>query len=425
MTTMVNSDVLAVQLETVAPLVSEYYDHEDTLFSRFAKMVSHEQSSRDMRIPIPMRPGGKFRQQSFDAVDFGRGSGEHFEYAVIAPIGTSIAFELSDQTLISTNSNAKAITDILSRQLASGMVEYKIYKDKLLQTSGTGILGTISVVASTLLTMASPFYVQLLRYGQDITIFSSAQTTYRGAATITDIDTTANTITIDALPAGTIATDVVCVGNLTTASPGATVTAPTSIYGLSYHHNNASTGTWLGLNRASFGNALRTPLVTASSTLTTNYMNRMFAQIEMNLGQDVMDTGRWILYGHTVQCMQWSELGQLISEITLNQGNAPNGDVDLLMNRKRLRVIGGVEVVSSIHADRTRIDLIDCDNWIRGTGKEVGIHDMAGQSKLPLRGASGGYGGGQLWYITAQEQFAVKNPRRGAYISTLTEPSVL
>lgn len=418
MATMVNSDVVGVQLETVTQVVSEYYEHEDTLFARFQKMVSHDQSSRDMRIPIPMYPGGKFRQMSFDAQDFGRGSGEHFEYAAIAPVATGIAFELSDQAILATNGSARAVVDVLARQLAAGTVEYKVYKDKLLQTAGNGVLGTISSISTLTLTMASPFYVQLLRYGQDITIYDATQANYRGAATITAISPTANTITIDVLPAGTIATDVVCVGGLSGVTP-------TSIYGLSYHHSNASTGTWLGLNRANFGDALRTPLVTATSTLTTNYMNRLFAQLEMNLGQDVMDTGRWILYGHTVQCMQWAELGQLIAEVTLNQGNAPNGDVDILMSRKRLRQIGGVELVSSIHANRTRIDLIDCDNWIRGTTKEVGIHDMAGQTKLPLRGASGGYGGGQLWYITASEQFAVKNPRRGAYINSLTEPSVL
>lgn len=165
--------------------------------------------------------------------------------------------------------------------------------------------------------------------------------------------------------------------------------------------------------------------MTASGTLTTNHMNRMFAGVTMGLGQDVMDTGRWFIYLHTTQRMQWAELGQLISEITLNQGNAPNGNVDLLMDRKRAQVIGGIEVVESIHADRTRIDLIDADNWIRGTYKEIGIHDMAGQPKIALRGTSGGYGGGQLWYITAAEQFAVKNPRRGAYINTLTEVSVV
>lgn len=421
-TTMVNSDVLAVQLETVTQAVSEYYEHEDALVSRFAKMVSHDQSSRDMRIPIPMYPGGKFRQISFEG-DFGRGSGEHFEYAAVAPIETAIALELSDKVIYTTNSTAKAVTDVVARQVAMGLTEYKLYKDKLLQTAGTGILGTISSIGGTgnlTWTMASPFYVQLLRYGQEVSVYtSSSQTALRGngVATIVGIDTVNNTITVDANPSGVAANDVVCVGGLT-------ATPPTSIYGLAYHHSSAATGYWLGLNRATFP-GLRTPTVTASGTLTTNHMNRMFAGVTMGLGQDVMDTGRWFIYLHTTQRMQWAELGQLISEITLNQGNAPNGNVDILMDRKRAQVIGGIEVVESIHADRTRIDLIDADNWIRGTYKEIGIHDMAGQPKIALRGTSGGYGGGQLWYITAAEQFAVKNPRRGAYINTLTEVSVV
>lgn len=54
-------DVLAVQLEVVYPLTKQFYEQEDSLFSRFNKVGSAEQSSRDMRIPIAMAPSSQFR----------------------------------------------------------------------------------------------------------------------------------------------------------------------------------------------------------------------------------------------------------------------------------------------------------------------------------------------------------------------------
>lgn len=50
-----SSNIIAAQLETVAPLVGEFWEKEDALVSRLKK-----QESRDLRIPIPLRPGNKF-----------------------------------------------------------------------------------------------------------------------------------------------------------------------------------------------------------------------------------------------------------------------------------------------------------------------------------------------------------------------------
>ena len=412
MASMANSDALAVQLEVVAKLVSEFYEFEDALCSRFQKIMTMDQSSRDLRIPIPMAPGGKFRQGSFDGGGMGRGSGGNYQVATLTPIDQWIALEINDKVALTTDSTVKSIADIVAREVGQQMAEFKNYKDALLQTSGTGILGTVTSFAVLTATLATPFYAQLLRQGQPITVYNAAQTTLRGTATITAIDQVAGTITIDADP-GVVATDKICLGGLT-------ATPPTSLFGLAYHHNSASTGSWLGLSRVTYP-GVRTPTVTASSSLTTVHPQLLLAKMELALGSNIFDTGKWFWYMHQSQHLAWVELGQLISEIHLQQNNAPNGAVDLLMSRRQMRRIAGFEVMTSIHADRTRVDMIDSENWLRGTYKETGLHSMGGQTKLPTYDATGGYGNSSLSYISNSEQYAVKNPRRGGYVSGLTE----
>ena len=48
------SDVAAVQIEAISPLLTGFWDEEDSLYAKFEKVPSQSQSGRAMR--IPMRP---------------------------------------------------------------------------------------------------------------------------------------------------------------------------------------------------------------------------------------------------------------------------------------------------------------------------------------------------------------------------------
>src|SRR5262249_29552665 len=76
-------------------------------------------------------------------------------------------------------------------------------------------------------------------------IYNAALTTKRGEATINSNPVKGlgktQTITIDADPGGSN-TDVILPSGLTGSSP-------TWVFGIPYHHNTATSGTWLGINR--------------------------------------------------------------------------------------------------------------------------------------------------------------------------------
>jgi len=414
------SDIVAVELERVMPLVTGMYEAEDHLCSMMEKVVSEDQSTRNMRIPLAMAPGGKFRQVTFDGGDQGRGSGTFYEVAQVSPLDQSIAIEYTKKTEYATNSKEKSVANTVQRALVDAMVEFKTYKDILLQGAGNGVTGTIlSGPSVNAITMATPFFETGSRYNQTVQVYNSTLATNRGSAVITSFpDPVNHTLTASGgWPAGTTSTDKIVIDGLTGASP-------VSLFGLAYHQSTAQTGTWLTLNRATYPQ-LWTPGVTASSLITPTHPQALLTKVEQALGSTVFDTGKWIWYMHPSQHTSWVNLQQMVAEVEYQSGTDGGTEIDYLVNRKKQRTIGGITVMTSIHADQTRIDLTDVKDWARGTLLETQILNMAGNTKIPVYGASGGFGSAELFYIGNSEQFVKRNPRRGGVISSLTIPSSL
>ena len=67
------ADVLALEIEKVRKKVPILFEREDTFFSSIEKRDVNVVSSRDMVVPLEIRPGGKFRHYSPAGEDLGRG----------------------------------------------------------------------------------------------------------------------------------------------------------------------------------------------------------------------------------------------------------------------------------------------------------------------------------------------------------------
>ena len=84
-------------------------------------------------------------------------------------------------------------------------------------------------------------------------------------------------------------------------------------------------------------------------------------------------------------------------------------------------LLASIPVMTSINADNSRIDLIDLQNWMRATYKDLGFLSLGGRTVLPKVGSST-YTFAEQSILGWAHQFACKNPRRGGYISGLTVP---
>ncbi len=264
MAAMANTQTIALQLEKVRDKVPLLYERDDVLLSMIQQRGDVEKvSSRAMRLPLQVNPGGKAGSYNADGGDLGRGSGTSYDVAKISPIFFRFAVEITKLVEYASNAREKAMENAAKREVANGMKQFRSFLDKLMQTAGNGVLGTISSIASTTFSMAVPPGAALVYVGQTIQIYDSTLTTNRGTCNVVAADPiTAQTITVDALPTGTVAGDVIVHDGLTGAQP-------VSLFGVKYHQNNATTGTWLNLNRATYPVQLATPRVNAGNAALT------------------------------------------------------------------------------------------------------------------------------------------------------------
>jgi hypothetical protein len=82
-----NAQTVALQLEKVRDKVPLLYERDDVLLSMIQQRGDIEKvSSRNMRLPLQVIPGGKAGSYNADGGDLGRGSGTQYDVAQVTPI---------------------------------------------------------------------------------------------------------------------------------------------------------------------------------------------------------------------------------------------------------------------------------------------------------------------------------------------------
>src|SRR5256712_1966614 len=416
MAQMQNTQTIALQLEKVRDKVPLLYERDDVLLSMIQQRGDVEKvSSRNMRIPLQVNPGGKAGSYNADGGDLGRGSGSVYDVAQISPIFFRFAVEISKLVEYSTNAREKAIENAAKREVANGMKQFRAFLDKVLQTAGNGVLGTIGSVSGTTLTMNTPPGAALVYVGQTIQIYDTTITTNRGSCNVVAADpiSSTQTITVDALPAGTVATDVLVHDGLSGAQP-------VSLFGVKYHQNNATTGTWLNLNRATYPVQLATPRVNAgNAALTPGNVRLAINKVRKALG--INHVGKLIAYMAVEQEHAWENLGITVSQIIKEGGGGRADDLDLLFSGRK--TMSGVPIKSSVNADQTRVDFLDLSHWGRAVVKDIDYFEVNGNTVFPIYGASGGIAPSYIFYFDTAFQVWSDSPRSGAFVDTLARPS--
>jgi len=415
-----NANVVALQLEKVRDKVPLLYERDDILLTMIQQRGDVETvSSRNMRLPLQVNPGGKAGSYNADGGDLGRGSGTAYDVAQVSPIFFRFAIEITKLVEYATTGRERAIENAAKREVANGMKQFRAFLDKLMQTAGNGVLGTICSVASTTFTMTVPNGAALVYPGQTIQIYDTTLTTNRNVAAgvtttvLTADPITTQQITVDNVPTGTVATDVIVHDGLTGAQP-------VSLFGIKYHQNNATTGTWLNLNRATYPIQLQTPRVNAgNAALTPSNVRLAINKVRKSLG--INHIGKLIAYMAVEQEHAWENLGITVSQIIKEGGGGDGNDLDLLFSGRK--TMSGIPIKSSVNADQTRVDFLDLAHWGRAVLKDIDFYEVNGNTVFPIYGASGGLAASYIFYFDTAFQVWDDSPRTGAFIDTLARPS--
>lgn len=420
MSAMVETDVVALEKELILyeKGIPELLEVDTPLLSMMEKVDSDPASNRATRIPLLMQIAGRFQQSDMNDADLGGTSGPDWQVATLAPIYLTHGVSYSALADYATQ-GGRGVKSAVSETFGLVMRQFKAGIDMLMNTAGNGVLGTITSVATTVLTLTTDGFKEELFYvGMPVQVFSAALTTDRGSSTVTAIDHINHTVTLAAAPGGTIATDVLLVEGLT-----APVTIQSSLFGLKYHQNDATSGLWLNLNRATFPQ-IRTPSVdAASSGLVTSFIRPAINRIRMAIGDEALRNPetKLVAYYHPAQGDAYEALAISISEII----KQPSGNeaVDLMFGNQDNMKMAGIPGRQSIHADRTRIDFLCMANWGRIVGTDTGYYKVGDTFLFPRYNATGdGLFSSKFFYLKTGLQVYNRNPLAGSYIKSLLVP---
>lgn len=414
---MINADVVATQMERVRSKVPTLFERDDKWWSRISKATTAEKvSSRDMRAPLQLRPGGKFGHYDPDGGSLGRGSAQQYDKAIIPLAFLKEGYEFTRLAEWSGNDKSKAVIDAVTKLFSDALTEFRTNIDRLCMTDGTGTLGTIASLSSsggttTVVMSATDGYgARLLRPQGTYQVFDTTLMTKRDDIVLTYYDSPTKTIKYLDI-SGDIVTDKIVVS-------GALGTPPVSIYGVPYHQNSATSGTWLGLNRANVPE-IRGNSVTANSALALPFARLAMNKMGDRLGIDEsMQVEAWM---HPCQKQAYEELGQLVTVI---QSTGDNSGKKLDPYFGGQMQMAGAPVMDNFSWDKTRIDFIVPSTWGRCELTPCDFYKSRdGRSIFEARGSDGGVATSEMFYYTYNFNLFNGNPVAGSYISGLTIPT--
>lgn len=409
-----DAKVAGAELERLLPKVTKVYESDGPFYSSVPKGNVEVVSSRQMRIPMEIRPGSAFQYFDPDGGDMGRGSGFEIDKALVSAVFMSQNIEYTKKAEWSTNDRRKAVINTVRRQTKNATMEVRRQLDAQCMQSGNGVLGTITTVATasgvdTYTMTTDGFATRLVRTGQTVQVYDTTLATRRGSGVITLNDVENKTINVTPAVAGAVATDVIVVSGI--SSPASFP----ALFGVPYHHSNASTGTWLGYSRSNTPE-IRASRVNAGGASFTQPLPRLaINKIANRVGMD--NNFNPVAWTHPAQCAAYEEIGQAISII---QKQAKAEGLNLYFDALQM---AGAPVKKSFNWDRTRIDFVVEGTWGRAEIKPIGFYTSGGRNIFELRGASGGVATADIFYMCVGMQMYVNNPAACAYIDNLAVPS--
>lgn len=413
MAAVAESQVVALELEKVLTKVKTLFERDDKFYANIKKKNVEVISYRQMRIPLKLRPGGAFQYFDPNGGDLGRGGGATWDKAVVQSVFVSHNIEYTKLTQWATDDNRKSVQNAVRELTADALDEMRRQLDSQMMQSGTGQIGIIDVVTAgagfDTYDMDNVNGVRLTRYGQTVQVFDPTFATLRGSGVITLWDVENKQIQVTPNVAGAQAADVLVVNGVSTPA------SMPAIYGVPYHHSNASTGTWLGFSRANTPEIRANRVNAAGAAFSLPLPRLAINKIGNRTGID--NSFKPVAWLHPCQKQAYEEVGQAVSII---QKMPKQEGLDMYFDKMSM---AGASTAESFSWPTDRIDFVSSDVWGRGETLPIGFYKTDGRQVFEIRGASGGVATAEIFYMVWGGQFFVNNPAACAYIDNLSIPT--
>jgi hypothetical protein len=200
---------------------------------------------------------------------------------------TYARFAFTGPTLAATRRDKGAYKRIVARLTDDRMKSIRLYKNRVLHSNGDGVLAKVSAASGTSITATDAFGVanagpgtRFIRSDEYYAILTPGGTV-RGRFTATDVNKTTNVITVDVLPGGTIAGDLIVLATEDDTSFGREPKGALALFDsangtlLGIDNTNAKQKAWRGLN------------LNAAGGITDMILMRAHAMVQAESGMEV------------------------------------------------------------------------------------------------------------------------------------------
>lgn len=398
------TDTVAIQLEAVSPELPLLVEMESVLDRRIQDNGKSEMvSTRNYRIPMQTGLPGAYGMVSLDGGDFPRGGEPTFDVGQVTPMASVVPLEFSELAKLTGSGGNVSTIDVVAKSISQCMEVLKLKRDKELQTDGTGKLATVAAAyagagANPITLATSPFGARLVDKGQKVGVFNG--NALRNSCTILDIGNGlggTQSITVDAVPGGTIAGDFIRVDGVANG-------APVSFNGIANIISTSTAGNIFGIARAN-SYVVAQGVNAASSSFTLPMFRLAKNQILQKLGQEALKG--LVVHTHTSQLAVYENLGFNIQTMPLQNGKGAAFDPF-----EAPTAMDKVEIIPNIHADNTRVDLLNLGVWGKVKwGKGTFWYEVEGMGRMfPIPAAAGGgWSSGIICFLLDTKQYYANN----------------
>jgi hypothetical protein len=424
------ANVYAHNMEVVRKDLPALYEMaaENTVYSKIKKGSDNIQivktpNGQDFRIPVETQPPGYIATASLDGGALPGGSATITQqmyqtyfplfFPVDIGVGSIWNTEASNSTVNEWKNNMKKAIPAFKRQCDASFFN--------LGSGSQGLMALATGYAAGVFTLDTEYGASLCQLGQRVEIFSNDLGTNRTSSVPTNlpyisaIDRDAGTVTVTNLGAITPqATDY-----LAFAGAGGTGTTLAWVNGLNYFHNTATSGSVLGLDRATYPE-INPNKVDASGSLVPTHGLLLNTKIRVRTGEMPSK-----LFGviHPAQAAQIYSTGIAISE--WNRGGSDKM-IDIMpsdINDDYIKWCG-VAHLKSNRQSKKRVDWVDLNNVCRVYLKELDFYTGPnGQKFFEGRNGDGAVTLNWQYWLYVVENFAFTNPRQSGFVYNASIPS--
>jgi hypothetical protein len=414
-----NADVVSLQMEKVRSKLQELFETSNTASALIKRGAETEQvSTRDYRIPVVIRRGGKYRTFNPDGGDMGLGSGPKTAHMVAKYFPTTFAVQINNLAMYATATSDRAVKKAFAYALTSAMKEFQVYDDFSFHTAGNGVFATATAHTTaggkSVYTLDSAFATQLCRVGMPCVVYLNNLSDNRdsGATRVIEkVNVGANQITLDATVTSAGTDDKFVFDGVSGASPAWK-------NGLYLFNTTTTSGNLLSLSRTEY------PEINANAVNAGGLLSEIHGMLLIDAIRQRRDdeyVSGLVGLAHSKQRIAWFKKGLTVSEW---QRGANDKMIDLAPNmNEKTFMYCGVQHTIDKHQDRTRIDWFIPKLWGRSILKELDWHTVEGRKLFELRGATGGVAAAMVFYLEQLEDWYNVDPGAAGFIYGLTIPT--